>query len=95
MVYDDGPRWKCIQGGWYVSRLLPGRLEDVPPMIHIPAGWNIDSSECSPPLAHLNFQSNSRNLLPSLEFVAMPLGTGYTVEGQVTGKEVRLEVPQS
>jgi len=27
-------------------------------------------------------------LLP--EFVAMPLGKGYTVEGQVTGEEVRL-----
>ena len=25
-----------------------------------------------------------------LEFVAMPLGKGYTVEGQVTGEEVRL-----
>ena len=25
-----------------------------------------------------------------LEFVAMPLGQGYTVEGQVTGAEVRL-----
>ena len=23
-----------------------------------------------------------------LEFVAMPLGQGYTVEGQITGKEV-------
>lgn len=24
------------------------------------------------------------------EFVAMPLGQGYTVEGQITGKEVRI-----
>jgi hypothetical protein len=29
-------------------------------------------------------------MFDSLEFVATPLGKGYTVEGQVTGAEVRL-----
>jgi hypothetical protein len=33
-------------------------------------------------------------ILHILEFVAMPLGNGYTAEEQVTGQEVRLSLPK-
>ena len=36
----------------------------------------------------LNLLRLIKMCLFNLEFVAMPLGQGYTVEGQITGKEV-------